>query len=246
MQKNNLQNSELLELLNKQRRKNSFLINTLESVEVDEAVTYGGSAAVHQKETGYWLFGIDAPGEFKKLCKLLKKPLETFYVNDCTLFSEVLDIFPQAKTQAYLQYVLESDGFTPDPSAVNSEIEVVRLDKSWTEFILTLYHNPEFANKRYIDRCIELNSGFGALWNGRKVGYVTVHLDGEIGSMVISEYARGRGVGRTLMQHITPEYTHRASIGCGFVLPDNTASKRMMENSCFSTLDRNIIWVYHQ
>lgn len=245
MQNKNSENSQLLELLNRQRINNSFLINTLESVEIDEAVTYGGSVALHQKETGFWLFGIDKPEEFGELCERLEKTLGTFYVNDCAIFSEVLKIYPEAQAQEYLQYVLEADGFVPDASSVNPEIEVVPLDKSWTDFILTLYHNEEFATKEYIDRCIELNSGFGAIWNGERVGYVTVHLDGEIGSMVISEYARGRGVGRTLMQHITPEYTHRASIGCGFVLPDNNASRRMMENSCFRAMDRNIIWVYN-
>ena len=245
MQKIKSQNSALFEIINRQRWNNSFLINALESVEVDEIVAYGGSVAVHQKETGYWLFGIDKKGDFKELCSRLQKPLDTFYVNDHTVFDEILEVFPQAQAQEYIQYILESDEFVPNEAAVNHEIEVVPLDSSWTEFILTLYHNPEFATPEYINRCIELNSGFGALWNGQRVGYVTIHLDGEIGSMVISEYARGKGVGRTLMQHITPEYARRASIGCGFVLPDNMASRRMMENSCFTSLGRNIIWVYH-
>lgn len=245
MQKKNYPNSRLFEILNKRRNENSFLINSLESVEVDETEIYRNSVAVHQKETGFWLFGIDERNDFKELCKMLKKPLGTFYVNDNAIFSEITDLYPQAYAQEYLQYVIESDGFVPNESAVNPEIEIVPLDKSWTEFILTLYHNEEFASKEYIDRCIELNSGFGAIWNGQRVGYVTIHLDGEIGSMVISEYARGKGVGKTLMQHITPVYVKRAGIGCGFVLPDNTASRRMMENSCFRANDRNIIWVYH-
>ena len=46
--------------------------------------------------------------------------------------------------------------------------------------------------------------------------------------MVISEKARGKGIGRTLMQYITPKYAEQASIGCGFVLPDNRCSQRMM------------------
>ncbi|MGN0687850.1 MAG: GNAT family N-acetyltransferase [Oscillospiraceae bacterium] len=245
MLKNQLSKMQICELLNKRRCFNSFLISTFESIEIDETVTYGSSVAIHQKESGYWLFSIENRGDFSELFKRLEKPLGTFYVNDSTVFNEILELVPEAQAQEYVQYVLESDSFVPDPTAVNSQIEVVKLDKSWTEFILSLYHSPEFGNKPYIDRCIELNSGYGALWNGQRVGYVTIHLDGEIGSMVISEFARGKGVGRTLMQHITPDYIKRASIGCGFVLPDNRASKRMMENACFSALDRNIIWVYH-
>ncbi len=235
----------ILQKLNEQRLKNSFLINTLESVVVDECVTYHDSVALHQKESGFWLFSLEDRGDFKRLYEQLELPLDTFYVNDCAFFTEILELIPDAIAQEYVQYVLESDKFIPNPASINPEIEVVRLDKSWTDFILTLYHSPEFGNKEYIDRCIEINSGFGAIWDNQRVGYVTIHLDGEIGSMVISEYARGKGVGRTLMQHITPQYARRASIGCGFVLPDNRTSKRMMENSCFELMGKNIIWVYH-
>ena len=236
---------EVLQILNECRIRNSFLINSLESLDVDECVLYNNSVALHQAESGFWLFSIEDRGDFRQLFKQLQRPLGTFYVNDCAYFSEILELIPEAQAQEYVQYVLESEKFVPCPSSVNSEIEVVTLDKSWTDFILTLYHSEEFGHKEYIDRCIELNSGFGAIWNGKKVGYVTIHLDGEIGSMVISEYARGKGVGRTLMQHITPLYAKRASIGCGFVLPDNRTSKRMMENSCFELMGNNIIWVYH-
>ena len=217
----------------------------MESLEVDECVIYHNSVAIHQKESGFWLFSIEDRGDFAKLYKMINKPLSTFYVNDSAYFTEVLDVIPEAYAHEYVQYVLESDAFVPNPNSINPEIEVVELDKSWTDFILSLYHSEEFGHKDYIDRCIELNSGFGAIWNGQRVGYVTTHLDGEIGSMVISEYARGRGVGRTLMQYITPQYAQRASIGCGFVLPDNRASKRMMENSCFRLMGNNIMWVYH-
>lgn len=237
--------SELLERLNKDRIGNSFLINSVESVDIDSYAVYNDSIALHQSESGFWLFSIAEKEDIRHIFSRLEKPLNTFYVNDSSFFPAIQEMIPKAQADEYVQFVLESDKFQPRPDAVNSAIDVVELDKSWTDFILSLYHSEEFGHKEYIDRCIELNSGYGAIWNGERVGYVTVHLDGEIGSMVISEYARGQGVGKTLMQHITPAYAARASIGCGFVLPENVASQRMMVDSCFEALENNVIWVYH-
>lgn len=70
------------------------------------------------------------------------------------------------------------------------------------------------------------------------------HLNGEIGSMTITEKARRKGVGSTLMQYIIPEYIAQASVGCGFVLPENLPSRRMMEKARFTALDENILWVH--
>lgn len=234
-----------MERLNCRRRENSFLIHTLENDSNAEVFFSGESAAVYQKETGFWLFSIARRGDFHKLYHMLDREIGTFYVNTSTCIYEIKDEIENAHAQEYVQFVLDSHDFVPNPAAVNPEVTVVPLDKSWTDFILSLYKSEEFGHKDYIDRCIEKNSGYGALVDGERVGYVTIHLDGEIGSMVISEKARGKGIGRTLMQYITPEYAKQASIGCGFVMPDNRCSKRMMVNSCFTPLNENIIWVYH-
>jgi len=208
------------------RRENSFLIRTLENESNAERYFCGDSAAVLEANTGYWLFSIADRGDFTKLYSEIGRDIGTFYVNSCAYIQEIKDIFPEL-------------------TAHNPEVSVVPLDESWVEFILSLYKSPEFGNEPYISECIRKTPGFGALCGGERVGYVTIHLDGEIGSMVISEKARGKGIGRTLMQYITPKYAEQASIGCGFVLPDNRCSQRMMVNSCFTALNENIFWAYH-
>ncbi|MGN1341297.1 MAG: GNAT family N-acetyltransferase [Oscillospiraceae bacterium] len=234
-----------LSALDKDRAGNSFLIRTLETQPDTEYHAVGDSCAVLERRTGSWLFNLRASGDFTKLAGQLESPLNTFYVNTAKYWDEIQSVIPGAQAQEYVQYVLDSGMFISDKSLMNPDIEVVKIDKSWTDFILTLYKSKEFGYKEYIDSCIDTNPGFGALLNGEKIGYVLIHMNGEIGSMVISEKARGRGVGRTLMQYITPAYAKQASIGCGFVLPENRCSQRMMEKSCFIALNRKIIWVYH-
>lgn len=234
-----------MEILNSNRMKNSFLIHTLENDENAPCYFSGNSVAMMEKNTGYWLFSLDKQGDFADLLGQIGEIPATFYVNDCDYENEVRSSVKDAQIQEYVQYVLESSDFHASSASINEDVTVVPLDKSWVDFILSLYKSKEFGNKKYISDCIDHHAGFGALVNGEKVGYVTIHMTGEIGSMVISEKARGKGVGRTLMQHITPKYAEEASIGCGFVLPDNTCSQKMMVNSCFTALDDNIMWVYH-
>ena len=237
--------TDILGLLNKNRMENAFLIRALETHPDTETHVLGRSVAVYEPRSKSWLFRLDKEGDFTELYSRLEAPLGTFYVSGKAFWNEIRSVIPDAWTQEYVQYVMDSKMCVFNPEAINHTIEVVPIDKSWTDFILSIYKSEEFSNKEYIDKCIELNPGFGALLNGEKVGYILIHLDGEVGSMTISEEARGHGIGRTLMQYINPPYAAQASIGVGFVLPDNIASLRMMSKSCYVPFDRKILWVYH-
>lgn len=239
-------NRNALRLLNQRKMRNALLIRTLEREPGTEAYVYNGSAAVYENRSGSWLFGIEHEGDFTRLLAFLGKPLKTFYVNTVEPWEEIRSVLRDAQMRAYMQYNIGADMFKADPSVINPGIEIVPVDKSWTDFILALYKSGEFGNRDYIDACIESNPGFGAILDGERVGYVLIHLNGEIGSMVIAEKVRGKGVGSTLMQRITPVYAAQASMGCGFVLPDNQGSRRMLEKSCFTPLDEKVMWVYRR
>lgn len=225
--------------------KNAFLIHTLENDSDAPCYLEGDSVAVQERNTGYWLFSLAQQGDFTDLCGALGERLGTFYVNGSEFRDELEKTINNAKLVDYVQFNLESNDFSADPRQINSEVSVVPLDSTWVDFILSLYDSSEFGTTEYISSCIENHAGFGALIDGERVGYVTIHMTGEIGSMVISERCRGKGVGRTLMQYITPEYAKEGSIGCGFVRPENVTSQKMMVNSCFTPLSENIMWVYH-
>ena len=225
--------------------ENAFLIRVLETHPDTETHVLGNSVAVYEPRSESWLFRLENEGDFTELYRRAKAPVGTFYASGKAFFGEMKTVFPDARGQEYVQYVMDSKMFVFNHEAVNPEIEVVPIDKGWTDFILSIYKSKEFSKREYIDRCIELNPGFGALLNGEKVGYILIHLDGEVGSMTILEKARGHGIGKTLMQYINKPYAAQASIGVGFVLPENRASQRMMSKSCYVPFDRKILWVYH-
>ncbi len=235
---------EALSILKDNPEKNAFLIHSIETGNYTEIKSVGKSVALHQKKTEYYLFSVDRPGDFSRLAETLDEEPKTFYVNSADYLGEVKAIFGGVAAQEYIQYNIFSGDFSHDGAAADSEISIIPIDTGWTDFILSLYKSAEFANKSYIDKCIKSNPGFGAILNGEKVGYVLIHMDGEIGSMVISEKARGRGVGGALMRIITPIYEGQASAGCGFVLPNNICSRKMMIKACFTPLEKNILWLY--
>jgi ribosomal protein S18 acetylase RimI-like enzyme len=240
----NLTKEAAISILKGNPDKNAFLIHSLETDNFTEIKFVGNSMAIRQKETEYYLFSLDKRGDFAELVGVLDKEPKTFFVNNRDFLDEIKEKFADITVQEYIQYNIFSGDFAPDICPTDDKLEIIPIDTSWTEFILSLYKSLEFGNKPYIDRCIKSNPGFGALLNGEKVGYVLIHMDGEIGSMVISEKARGRRVGSALMQVITPIYEGQASAGCGFVLPDNVCSQKMMTKACFSALDKNILWLY--
>lgn len=236
--------TEVSETLYRNSDKNAFLIRTLETEPDAECHLYNGSAAVYEQRAHNWLFDLEHTGDFAELVKQLEKPVGTIFITDADYIGEVMEYFPKAQSQEYKQFVLESENFVPNMGAVNPDINIVEIDKSWVDYILSLYNSSEFSFREYIEACIELNPSFGALHNGEKAGYVLVHLDGEAGSMVIDPNKRGMGIGKTLMQYMVPAYAAQASMCVGYVLPENTASIRMMEGSCFHSSDKNIAWIY--
>lgn len=149
-----METTQALERLNMRRRENSFLIRTLENESNAERYFCGDSAAVLEENTGYWLFSIADRGDFTKLYSEIGRDIGTFYVNSCAYIQEIKDIFPELTAHEYVQYVLDSADYRPNPAAVNPEVSVVPLDESWVEFILSLYKSPEFGNEPYISECV--------------------------------------------------------------------------------------------
>lgn len=108
-----------LEKLNRRRKKNSFLIHTLENDSGAECYFSGDSAAVLERNTGYWLFSLDGPGDFTNLLRKIDREIGTIYVNGCRYLDEIRSNIGTAEAQEYVQYVLESAEYKPDPEAVN-------------------------------------------------------------------------------------------------------------------------------
>ena len=110
-----METTQALERLNMRRRENSFLIRTLENESNAERYFCGDSAAVLEANTGYLLFSIADRGDFTKLYSEIGRDIGTFYVNSCAYIQEIKDIFPELTAHEYVQYVLDSADYRPNP-----------------------------------------------------------------------------------------------------------------------------------
>lgn len=234
----------LLERLNRNRYEYAFIIRAIEMNTADRIYEHKDSIAVFQERSGFHLFALQTSEDFAPLAEMLEENPKTIYVNNINYLSAVKQIFPAIAVQEYIKTVIERKYFNPASYTQNKEVEIVKIDESWTDFILTLYKSREFGNKEYINRCIRFNPALGAIYKGEMVGYCLEHLDGEIGSLAISEKARELGIGTTLMCAIIPEYLKTVDIGCGFVLPDNICSQKMLKKSCFRFIEPHVFWGY--
>ncbi|MGN0650196.1 MAG: GNAT family N-acetyltransferase [Oscillospiraceae bacterium] len=235
---------DLLLTLNKHRISNAFLISTAEKQQEPEAYLRGDSAVVYEPHDSSYLFSLARGEDFAELVKQLKHPFRTFYINDKAYADAVRSVFPGAKLHDYLQYYIESSDFEFDEKDINPDLEIVRIDTSWTDYILSTYKSKEFSRREYIDECIETLPCFGAVYNGEKVGYILVHTNGELGPILISPEVRGMGFAKTLNQYMFNEYTKLASIGCLFVHLDNKNSQRLCSTSIIKPYEKTIIWAY--
>lgn len=236
--------AKVVSILKRDRIKNALLIRTIETDSGCEVHMYHDSCAVYQSVTGYYLLSLTDRKCFLPLAEMLCHSLKILMLNDISYIGEIESEFPDAKRTEYIQYSIESEKYKRHGETEDIPVEITSIDKSWIDFILGLYKNPEFAYREYIERCVDENPCFGAVYNGKRVGFVLVHMDGEIGPMVIADQFRGRGIGGALMRKITPIYSAQASVGAGFVVPDNKVSCKMMERAGFVKSPKNCCWIY--
>lgn len=234
--------TQALEALNHDRARNSFLISTIEKLENPEIHTAGDSCAVYEPHDSTYLFSLAEGGALAHLKPLLRHEYRSFYVNDLRFAPQVRELYSGAQIQPYLQYYIESSEFVFDENELNSGVQIVKLDRSWTDYILSVYSQSEFSRRDYINECIDTLPCFGALCGGERVGFILVHTNGELGPIAVDERMRGRGIARTLNQYMFREYTRLASIGCLFVLVDNEKSHRLCSASGIKPMGE-IMWV---
>ncbi len=234
--------TQALEALNHDRARNSFLISTIEKLQDPEIHAADGSFAVYEPHDSTYLFSLADGGALAQLKPMLRHEYRSFYVNDLRFAPQAEQLYSGAQIQPYLQYYIESSEFVFDENELNGGVQIVKLDRSWTDYILSVYSQSEFSRRDYINECIDTLPCFGALWEGERVGFILVHTNGELGPIAVDERMRGRGIARTLNQYMFREYTRLASIGCLFVLIDNEKSHRLCSASGIKPMGE-IMWV---
>ena len=236
---------QIREILERDRLQNALLIRALNVTPDARTYLQGESVAVQEAEGGIWLFSLKDEGDFAALVKKIGPDLSyTFFLADADHFDEVHRVLPHSVGVQYVQYAIDAPTFSTVPLIPGEGLEFVPMDHSWMDYILSIYQSQEFANADYVGKCLDCNPAYGALYHGEKVGFIMCHLDGEVGTIVVSEKARGKGLGRLLMQAITPDYIAKGGIGSGMVLPENEFCNRMLRGSNYVATPKHIMWAY--
>lgn len=236
-----------VDALERARAQNALLLRALAMCPETEAHVVGESIAVREARSGFWMFSL-APGEgdFARLIERFSHPLGyTFLLNDAACMDEVQSVLPGAWGAEYVQYVIEKPTFADKVYPIVGEgLELCRIGEDWLDYILSVYTSREFAHEDYLRLCLKINPAWGATLNGEKVGFIISHLDGELGTIAVSPHARGHGLGRLLMQAITPDYIKQSPLGAGMVLPDNEFCVRMLRGTNYIAAPKHVMWVY--
>ena len=239
------ENQTILQKLEAKPLRNAMLLRALRLNPDSETVSVGDSVALKEKNSGMWFFSLAKEGDFSKLFERLPSPISyTFMITDEVYYDEVCRVIPTAEGVRYCQFVIDSPRFISEDRALPEGLELVKIDRSWMDFILEYYSSREFGNAEYVGRCLDENPAYGALLNGEKVGFHLTHLNGEMGPIMVHPKARGMGLAKLMSHIILPEYLDGCGIGAAMVLPTNDNCQRMVSGTNLKLAPECVIWIY--
>ena len=234
-----------LEILEQDMLQNAMLIRAVRRSAESKILTYGESVAIRESESGQWMFALKEKGDFKALYDMMSSEMSyTFLITDEDFYDEVCEVIPTADGVRYNQFVIDTPRFIAEDRPLPTGVELVKIDRSWMDFILEHYTSREFGNQEYVGKCLDENPAYGVLLNGKKVGYHLSHINGEMGPIMVLPEARGLGLAKLLSHIIMPEYLEGSGIGAAMVLPGNGDCQRMVSGTNLKVAPKHVIWVY--
>ncbi len=239
------QEKKALEILQRDELQNAMLIRAIRRSDESRILIYGDSVAIREAESGQWMFSLKEKGDFKALYDMMSSELSyTFLITDEDFYDEVCEVIPTADGVRYSQFVIDTPTFIPEDKPLLPGVELVKIDRSWMDFILEHYGSREFGNAEYVGKCLDKNPAYGVLLNGKKVGFHLSHLNGELGPIMVLPEARGLGLAKQLSHIILPEYLDGTDIGAAMILPGNDNCQRMVSGTNLKAASKHVVWIY--
>ena len=125
---------------------------------------------------------------------------------------------------------------------VEEDKHIKEIDISEAEYIFQNYEEQETSSIQEIERDIKNRPAYGYYENGKLIGWVLTHSDGQIGVLHIDKEYRKRGIAKKLMQVITKATLQTGRVpGCE-VKTDNEASMKVVTSVGFSHTGQEI-WI---
>ncbi len=239
------QEKKALELLEKDELQNAMLIRAIRRSAVSKILFYRESVAIREAESGQWMFALKEAGDFQAFYDRMAAEMSyTFLINDEDFYDEVCAVIASADGVRYNQFVIDTPCFIAEDRPLPPGVELVKIDRSWMDFILENYTSREFGNEEYIGKCLDKNPAYGVLLNGKKVGFHLSHLNGEMGPIMVLPEARGLGLAKQLSHIIMPAYLEGSGIGAAMILPSNGNCQRMVSGTNLKVAPKHVVWIY--
>ena len=107
---------------------------------------------------------------------------------------------------------------------LEEDAHIEKLGVSEADFVFDNYDEKDTSSANEIKKYIEKRPAYGYYEEGKLIGWVLVHVDGQIGVLHVLKEYRGRGIAKKLMRTITNDVIKSGRIpGCE-IKRDNTAS----------------------
>ena len=203
----------------------------------------GASVRVRDKKNGYFRFVINSAEDIEKLTEGLDDILHRIIAIDAGYEAVWRELFPEAVYKQFRLTVVTRQKLRPHKGrSLPNDMRIVTMDKSWDEFVIKLCEDEEFTADMLRSQ-LRNNLSLGLLWRGERAGFISTHLNGELGPLWISPIFRGRGLGTTLMREYLKIYFEKNPIVFGLSAPENRASAKIMKSLGFQELDKNILHI---
>jgi len=209
----------------------------------DQLVVWGLSAGVHDTKTGYHRFVINDESDIPILADKITGSVRRFIAVDADYEDCWREIFPDAVYTRYRLAVGYADVLRSFPDTpVPDDIQIVRMDESWDDLVTGLFADDEFPADS-LKRQLRENLSLGLMWQGKRAGFHSMHLNGEMGPLWIAPEARGRTYGSLLIREYMRMFLKENSISFALVDKENEPALKIINNLGIRLLDKDVLHV---
>ena len=219
------------------------ILQALADGKYDSLMHVGSSLRVRDKKSGYFRFVINHAEDIRVLTKGISGFLHRLIVVDADYEDSWRTILPDAEYKHYKMSVVTTDTLLSLPQTKwPKDVCIVPMDRSWEELVISLCADDEFTAESLRNQ-IKENLSLGLVWEGKRAGFYSKHLNGEMGPFWITPGAHRRGFGTILKQEYLREFLKDNAIGFGLIDPDNAAIIKINESMGIQVLDKEILHI---
>ena len=219
------------------------ILQAMTDEQYDHFMVVGESIRMRDRKTECFRFIINDAKDIPELVCDIADLLHRFIVVDSDSEENWRMIFPEAE---YKQFKMSVNMRKIPRSVLNKqlpdEIQIVPMDESWDELVIEMSACDEFPAES-LKRQLRENLSLGLIWQGKRVGFHSKHLNGEMGPLWVSPEVRGKGFGMLLIQEYQQEHLKESKIAFALMDIDNHVSIKVTENLGIPIYKKNILQV---